>query len=231
MAVRHRAVLFDLFDTLCRIDESLYLHGKESEARLLGLPLGEFLQAWVAAGDLSQTGVLPDIAARVRHTVAALGAPPPDDETVLRVAGIEESTLLSATSLYPDVPPALAEVRALPGLKIGLVSNASSTAALLFERLGLRPWFDFVLFSFQAGVMKPSAAIYLKASAALGVSPAECLFVGDGNGAELDGAKAVGMEAVRIERPVSLGPYRKRDSVHFDASVPRLTEVVALIRT
>src|SRR2546426_5330032 len=114
MVNRHRALLFDLFDTLCRIDETVYRQGKAEAARLLGLPLPSFLSAWIAAGDLAQTGVLPDVAARVRHTTSALGAPAPDASTIAQVVRVEESTLFAATSLYPDALPALAAVHSPP---------------------------------------------------------------------------------------------------------------------
>lgn len=226
----HRAILFDLFDTLCRIDETTYLEGKAAEARLLDLDPAAFLRVWVGLGDQAQTGAVPDIAARVRAAAGDLGRTP-DRDLVERVVQIEIDTLSAATTLYPDVLPTLRAVRSRAGIRIGLVSNASSTAAILFERLGLRAYFDRALFSFQVGVVKPDPAIYHRACDDLQVRPDACLFVGDGNARELDGAAAVGMQTVRIERPVSLGPYRKEGSVRFDASVDDLTLVVPLIRS
>jgi len=226
----HRAILFDLFDTLCRIDEATYLAGKAEEARLLGFDPKAFLDAWIALGDQAQTGVLSDIPARVRAAAGALGRAP-DAELIERVARVEVESLTAGTTLYPDVLPTLVAVRRRDGLKVGLVSNASSTATMLFERLELGAYFDATVFSFQVGVVKPQPAIYLQACVDLRVQPDSCLFVGDGNARELDGAKRVGMEAVRIERPVSLGPYRKEESLLFDFSVGDLTQVVSLLRT
>jgi putative hydrolase of the HAD superfamily len=225
----HQAVLFDLFDTLCRIDETGYRVGKGREAALLGLPADAFSSAWIATGEAAQTGRLPDIEARVRAAAAALDRFP-DEVTVRRVVRLEEEMMTAGTSLYPDVLPTLDRLRARVGLRIGLVSNASSTAALLFERLGLARFFDHAAFSFRVGVLKPDPGIYLSACAALAVEPRRCLFVGDGNGRELDGARALGMESVRIERPLAGGPYRKNPSRTFDASVGDLTRVVDLVR-
>ena len=226
----HRAILFDLFDTLCRIDETIYLAGKAEEARLLGFDPESFLGAWIALGDQAQTGVLSDIPARVRAAAVALGRVP-EASLIARVARVEVDSLTAGTTLYPDVLPTLRAVSGRDGLKVGLVSNASSTATILFERLALGAYFDATVFSFQVGVVKPQPAIYLRACGDLRVPPGSCLFVGDGNARELDGAKAVGMEAVRIERPVSLGPYRKEESLHFDFSVGDLTHVVSLLRS
>ncbi|HYS78987.1 MAG TPA: HAD family hydrolase [Candidatus Dormibacteraeota bacterium] len=226
----HRAVLFDLFDTLVRIDSEKYLAGKREAARLLSVPPDRFIEVWIAAGEPAQTGVLPDIAARIRYAARACGAEP-DETLVSRMVRLEEEHMTSGSSLYPDVLPTLAALRARPGVKTGLVSNASSTAAMLFERLGLSGYFKEAVFSFRVGVLKPQPEIYLKACEALHVQPAECLFVGDGNGFELDGAGALGMETVRVERPFTAGPFRKGESLTFDATVDDLTRVLTLVRT
>jgi putative hydrolase of the HAD superfamily len=221
--------LFDLFDTLCRIDEETYHRGKREEARLLGLDYEPFFKAWLATARAAQTGELPDIVARVRGAAAALNRTI-REETLHDVVALEERTLRVSTSLYPDVIPTLRALRDLRWPKLGLVSNASSPAAMLFEALGLSSYFDSATFSFSLGIAKPDPGIYLAACRALDVQPETCLFVGDGNGRELDGAKSVGMEAVRIERPVSLGPYRQEESERFDASVETLTRIPALLR-
>jgi len=226
----HRAVLFDLFDTLVRIDSGEYLAGKREAAQVLGVPPERFIGAWIAASDQAQTGVLPDIASRIRYAVRACGAEP-DEAMVSRVVLMEEQHLTSGSSLYPDVLPTLGALRAHQEVTTGLVSNASSTAALLVERLGLIGYFKEAVFSFRVGILKPQPGIYLKACEALGVQPAECLFVGDGNGFELDGAGALGMETVRVVRPVTPGPFRKGESLRFDASVDDLTRVLTLVRT
>jgi putative hydrolase of the HAD superfamily len=224
----HRAVLFDLFDTLLRIDSEGYFEEKREEARLLGVDAERFIAAWMDASDEAQTGRLPDFRARLRHAARACGVDP--DETVLGRVAILEPRMLSCTALHPDVLPTLEGLRRHPRLRVVLVSNASSTAALLVERLDLARHFDHLAFSFRVGVLKPHPDIYLTACAALGVRPVECLFVGDGNGFELDGAGALGMETVRIERPVESGSHRKGESRTFDTSVDDLTRVLTLVR-
>ncbi|HEU4400699.1 MAG TPA: HAD family hydrolase [Candidatus Polarisedimenticolia bacterium] len=225
----HRAVLFDLFDTLCRIDTTTYEEGKRRAARILGVDAELYRQAWIASGNGAQVGLLPDLAARVRAVAASVGGSP-DEATVGRIGRLEEECLGLATTLYPDALPALRAVREMAGLKIGLVSNASSIAPMIVASLGLEPFFDHLTFSFRVGLVKPQPGIYLEACRALLVDPEACLFVGDGNGGELDGAKALGMEAVRIERPTAHNPYRKSESVRFDASVDSLIRIPALLR-
>jgi putative hydrolase of the HAD superfamily len=222
-------VLFDLFDTLCRIDEDLYLAGKRSAAALLGVQPARFLEAWVVTQDEAQDGRLPDLEARVRRVAAALGAPFADEAKLSQVAALERDTLLRATALHPDALPALRSLREVAGLRLALVSNASAAAEDLARHLGLDPFFDAFAWSFRVGALKPDPAIYLDACRALGVPPGRCLFVGDGNARELDGARALGMRAVRIERVFSLGPYRREQSRTFDASIDDLRRVRHLL--
>ena len=224
----HRAVLFDLFDTLVQVDSEAYLEGKREEARLLGVEPERFIAAWIELSDRAQRGELPDFAARLRHAARACGVNPAD-VTLKRVALLEER-MTTMTSLHPDVLPTLEALRRDRRLRLGLVSNASSTAELLVQRLDLARHFDHLEFSFRVGVLKPDPGIYLFACRALGVRPDECLFVGDGNGFELDGARALGMEALRIVRAVGSGPFRKGESLTFDASVDDLTRVLTLVR-
>jgi putative hydrolase of the HAD superfamily len=222
---RADAVLFDLFDTLCRIDEPVYLEGKKATAALLGVRFDDFAAAWAASQDLAQVGALAGLEGRVRHVLATLGAPPPGREDLHRAIAMEREVLLRATSLHPDALPALRSLRQGPATRLALVSNASSAAEPLLEHLGLAPCFDAFAWSFRVGAMKPDAAIYLHACAALGVRPQGCVFVGDGNARELDGAQALGMRAVRIERTFSLGPYRREQSTRFDASIADLRRI------
>jgi putative hydrolase of the HAD superfamily len=224
----HHAVLVDLFDTLVHIDEDAYFRDKKEEARLLGVAPEHFIAAWMAASDRAQTGDLPDFRARLRDAAIDCGVDP-DDDTLDRVALLEER-MAACTSLHPDAVPTLEGLRRHPKLRLALVSNASSTAALLVDRLGLSRHFDCLVFSFRVGVLKPHPGIYLSACRDLSVRPEDCLFVGDGNCFELDGARALGMEAVRIVRPMGSGPHRKGESVTFDASVDDLTRVLTLVR-
>jgi FMN phosphatase YigB (HAD superfamily) len=65
--------------------------------------------------------------------------------------------------------------------------------------LGLRDEADAVVLSFEVGVAKPDAGIYLTALERLRVAPDEAVFVDD-QAAYCDGAKTVGMDAYLIQR-------------------------------
>jgi putative hydrolase of the HAD superfamily len=105
---------------------------------------------------------------------------------------------------YEDTLPTLEELRAR-GLKTAIVSNTSwgSPAALWrneIERLGLNPYMNCIVLDRDIGWRKPSKPIFEFAMRTLGVPPSDCLFVGDEPKWDLTGPRAVGIEAVLIDR-------------------------------
>ena len=187
-----------------------------------------FSAAWRAGHRDAQCGRLPDTTARVRDAAHRLGLAAPEAR-LRRVAANEERTLVEATTLYPDTLPALEALLRAPGIPLGLVSNASPAAEALLDSLGLRRFFAATAWSCRVGTLKPDPAIYRAACKALGVEPHRCLFVGDGNARELDGAQALGMLAVRITRIMSLPSYAAESSRAWDVAIDDLREVPQLL--
>jgi epoxide hydrolase-like predicted phosphatase len=84
--------------------------------------------------------------------------------------------------------------------KVGLISNAWS---------GLRPWivsrkyedaFDAMTISAEVGMAKPDPRIYQFALEQLGVAASESVFLDDFS-ENVEGARAVGMQAIHFTRP------------------------------
>jgi putative hydrolase of the HAD superfamily len=223
-----RAVLFDLFDTLCHLDEAVYREGKRHAAGLLGLDPDRYFDAWIGLQDRCQRGEIPDARERIRTICAALGR---DcfPEILERVDRYERELLLRCAALHEDALPALERIRSVDTLRVGLVSNASSPARWILRRLRLEPYFDTVVFSFEVGVLKPEPGIYREACRRLEVSPGDCLFVGDGNARELEGALDLGMTAVRIERPLAMEPFRRDPSRRWSCSLADLRDLVEVL--
>jgi putative hydrolase of the HAD superfamily len=84
------------------------------------------------------------------------------------------------------------------GLRLGVVSNSDGRVEEALIAAGLRDRFDVVLDSALVGVEKPDPAIFRAALGALGVAPAEALYVGDLYDVDVVGARAAGMEAVLL---------------------------------
>src|ERR1700759_4164244 len=99
--------------------------------------------------------------------------------------------------LYDDVPDALAALRAA-GLRIGLVSNSSRDVREFADHHGLDV--DAGISSFHHGRTKPHASIFRAVLDLLEVDPAETARVGDTIADDIDGALALGMRAILLDR-------------------------------
>nr|MBA3319683.1 HAD-IA family hydrolase [Gemmatimonadales bacterium] len=99
--------------------------------------------------------------------------------------------------LAPGTREALDRMRAA-GLRLGVVSNSDGRVEEALLAAGLRDRFDVVLDSAVMGVEKPDPAIFRAALDALGVAPAEALYVGDLYDVDVVGARAAGMDAVLL---------------------------------
>jgi putative hydrolase of the HAD superfamily len=99
--------------------------------------------------------------------------------------------------LYDDALPTLQAVRDR-GLKIGLLSNSARDLDEFVAHHGLTV--DAVLTSGAHGKTKPHATIFERILELLGVAPAEALMVGDTIEDDIEGAQAVGMRAVLVDR-------------------------------
>jgi putative hydrolase of the HAD superfamily len=99
--------------------------------------------------------------------------------------------------LYDDVAEALAGLRAV-GLRIGLVSNSSRDVREFASHHGLEV--DAGISSFHHGRTKPHASIFRAVLDLLAVEPAEAVMVGDTIADDIEGALAVGMRAILVDR-------------------------------
>lgn len=102
--------------------------------------------------------------------------------------------------VYPDVPDALAALRAR-GLRLGVISNWDPRLPDVLDGLGLTPSLDAVVYSSAIGAEKPDRRIFESALRSLGgIAVGEALHVGDGRLEDVEGAQAVGMHALHLTR-------------------------------
>lgn len=141
-----------------------------------------------------------------------LGAPPPSPfaaaELYARFARGD------AYEVYPEVPEVLAELRRL-GVELAVVSNWDGRLPAVLDDLGLGEHLEVVVYSAGVGVEKPHPVIFEHALARLGRRPEEVLHVGDRVREDVEGALALGMEALRVSRP-----GRSRDARRSEARPP-----------
>ena len=120
--------------------------------------------------------------------------------------------------LYDDVPAALAALRSA-GLRIGLVSNSARDVREFARHHGLDV--DAGISSFHHGRTKPHASIFRAVLELLGVEPSHAVMVGDTIADDIEGAVALGMRAILVDR----------EGVHedFEPRIETLNELPPLL--
>jgi HAD superfamily hydrolase (TIGR01662 family) len=99
--------------------------------------------------------------------------------------------------LYEDVMPVLEELRQA-GLKIGLVSNSARDVRDFAQHHALA--IDAGISSFHHGKTKPHGSIFKAVLDLLEVEPTDAAMVGDTFEDDIQGALALGMQAVLVDR-------------------------------
>lgn len=120
------------------------------------------------------------------------------------------------------------------GLRLALVSNASTGEVAAWSRSPLAPCFDAAVFSCACGYAKPEPEIYQLAAEQLGVDVNGCVFVGDGGSDEHEGAARAGMYPILLTRYVgSRLPAEEmaRRRGHALGEISHVAELIDLVRT
>jgi putative hydrolase of the HAD superfamily len=101
--------------------------------------------------------------------------------------------------VFPEVPATLDALRDR-GLVVGAVSNWVWSLPELLHALDLVSRFDFVAASARVGFEKPHPEIFRYALHRAHAQPGEVIHVGDHVDADVEGARALGIEAILIDR-------------------------------
>jgi putative hydrolase of the HAD superfamily len=101
--------------------------------------------------------------------------------------------------IYPDVLPALQAWQRI-GIEMGIVSNFDSRLDYVLEALNLKEFFTSITVSTQAGAAKPDSRIFSIALQKHLCEPQEAWHIGDSFTQDFQGAKAVGIRAILLER-------------------------------
>jgi HAD superfamily hydrolase (TIGR01662 family) len=202
-----RAVLFDVDFTLARPGPELGPEGyvRSGDRHGLALDAARFDEARNAAlVDLKRHPELDHddeiwFAFTERIVLGMGGTPPASHACAVEITrGWERHENFE---LYEDTLPVLEELRAA-GLKIGLVTNSARDVEAFARHHRLEV--DAAIGSVGHGKTKPHASIFAAVLERLGVEPAAAAMVGDTVEDDIEGALAIGMRAVLVDR---LGRY------------------------
>lgn len=122
--------------------------------------------------------------------------------------------------LYPDVVPALEQLRARYRLFTASNGNAD------ISKIGLAHFFERTINARLVGALKPDPAIFHKVIEGTDLQVHEVVYVGDDPLLDVEGARAAGMHAIWIDRQGDEWPPQIAPAAH---TVRTLTELVELL--
>jgi len=225
-----KGICFDLFHTLIDVG-SVPDHVGRYTADILGLDRDEWNRACFSTNhDITQA---TDHFYSVKKMAHSLDASISD--TLIETAVEERQRRFdhALTEVEPDVLHVLTRLRE-QGLKLALISNASSGEVHAWSRSPLAGLFHNATFSCDVGARKPEPDIYHAALNDIGLTASECIFVGDGGSDEHLGAKQVGLRSVLttqyLHSDVKIESQRQRVDWEIDhiAKLPELLESMAV---
>lgn len=194
--VNTRAVIFDLFDTL--VDGGT-TQRREMIARMgvaLGVDPERFKEAFRASYRERFAGKFGDLTQTITALSRRCGVDPDPAAVERAVTGRLDYTRKLLTPL-PGVLEALTTL-VENHWKLGLITNCSVETEQVWPDSVLAQYIQEPVFSSRVGVCKPDPAIYRMAAQALEVDVTECVYVADGAGGELVGARDLGMTTIRV---------------------------------
>jgi putative hydrolase of the HAD superfamily len=208
-----RAVLFDVDFTLCRPGPELSAvsYARIAERHGVRLDVSRYEDAREAAAlNLKRhPELLHDETIWHRFTEEIfLGMGGPEEMASECATEIEQGWEVSENfELFEDALPVLDELRAAQ-LRIGLVSNGIRDLSefVAHHRLDV----DAVVDSRTHGRVKPHPTIFQAALDRLGIGAADAVMVGDSLEEDIEGARALGMRAILIDREERHPDVRER---------------------
>jgi putative hydrolase of the HAD superfamily len=110
------------------------------------------------------------------------------------------------------------------GYRLGVISNNDGNCSEKCEQMGIAGYFDIIIDSGLEGVSKPSPRIFELALDRMDVPPQESAHVGDMYGADVMGARSVGMSTVWYNRrgTEAFDDYRPDHEIDRLIEIPRL---------
>jgi putative hydrolase of the HAD superfamily len=196
---RPKAVLFDLFHTLVCVPPPS-LTGERSVPEILGVSADEWQRLYYDEDVFGRClGRVTDSVDAMRLVAHSIDPGVGDDLILDAVKSRQRRFEAGLVKVEDSVLAALAALRAA-GIRTAIVSDAGADDVESWSQSPIGSRVDLTIFSYQVGYRKPDPRIYHHALAALGVSAADSIFVGDGGSDEHAGARAVGMRSVLVTR-------------------------------
>lgn len=242
-----KGIYFDLDDTLCSYWEAskfalfraFELHGPD------GYTPQEMVKHWASAfrsfgPSLKQTGWYPIYlktgeptrTEQMRLALLEIGIVDQDRAIKLSAAYAQERD--RALRLFDETLKVLEKLHGT--YPLGLVTNGPADVQRQeVETLDLTRFFDHIYIEGEMGEGKPNPTVFTRAAEAMGLAPAELLFVGNSYVHDVRPALDAGWHAVWVRRPTDVPPSASgpetapHGSPTPDAIISDLTDLFAML--
>ncbi|MES2536617.1 MAG: HAD family hydrolase [Pseudomonadota bacterium] len=196
-----KAILFDLDDTLwpivpviVRAETILFDWLRAHAPRVAQQVSIESLRARRVALMASEPRYALDLSLLRHTTLTEVFISSGEDSAKVDHAMAVFTRARNAVELFDDVQPAL--VRLTRQFTLGSISNGAAD----LEAIGLAHHFQISVAAHRFGRAKPDPSIFHSACDALGIRPAQAVYVGDDPLLDVEGAQKAGLRGVWINR-------------------------------
>jgi putative hydrolase of the HAD superfamily len=166
--------------------------GAERAAEAFAAEIGYYLAHHIEGSDMAAVEGLRDrCAEEIRRTLSL--------EELDHATAREAMLAALRFRAFPDALPLLRTLRAR-GMRVVAASNWDASLAEALERTGLAPYLDGSVSSAVVGAAKPDPAVFEAALEMAGCEAAEAFHVGDSPQADVDGARAAGIDVALLDR-------------------------------
>jgi putative hydrolase of the HAD superfamily len=153
-----------------------------------------------------------------------------ENVTLINLLEVYYLEVYSERNVYPEVISVLRSFKNM-GMRMGIVSNTTNPVFMKEKEMqatGLKPFFEFAIYSSDTPYRKPHPSIFELAITHLGMNPEEILFVGDNISMDVVGAQGVGMKSAWLNRggkdqPAGISPdyelYSLQDLLRIDLAI------------
>lgn len=236
-----KAISFDFWNTLFRDQPGTFVRHRDRRRSLLAEAVGAYRK--VSRSELDEACLVertsqeriwqeqhrtPAAVHRVNSILSHLEVSLPDAKSAELVASFEEIIL--------DHPPVLVDgAREVLGdlsgnYRLGIISDVGFSPGrvlkLLLAHHGLITFFDYLVFSDEAGRAKPHSDVFERAARGLGAAPEEIVHIGDLERTDIVGAKQAGYRAIRF---TGVTPMHEAETTLADFVTDELRQVPRLV--
>ena len=198
------AVLFDFYGTLAHWRDShrsnyggvFAAHGYHLPDGVLDAYFARYEGVGHAEHSVDEATYEAWVRTRLRDLTTVCQVRPEDHAAVIDALRASD---LGPMVAYPEVAGTMEVLRGA-GVRVGVCSNWGWELDGFLRQVGLLDLVDVAVTSARAGARKPHPHMYGHTAAALGVAPAEVVFVGDSWGPDVEGPRRAGMRAVHVWR-------------------------------